>query len=614
MKRTFRTSFVSSAIASTLTASLPALADGVALNRFDPAPAGDRMFGVPSPTVAGEAVLRVSALLDYAHNPLVFHSTKQDSKLGSLVESQLHLHLNASLALWNRVAVNALMPLALYQSGENPTVSGQRFESPDRAQAGDLRVGLRVRLFGEFDDPFQLGVGGYVWVPTAPAGDYVGDGKARGMPQLLLGGRVGRVLWSFAAGPQFRSTVLFGGVTSGTQLNVGAGVGVLVDQARRLQIGAESYSAFTLVNKDASTHDNFNRAANVEVLGSVRYRLGDDWEIGGGAGPGFGSGLGTPDVRAVAMVAYSPESKRPPPDRDGDGITDQSDACPDTKGVANADPSKNGCPPDRDSDGIGDAQDACPDVPGVRSDDPSKNGCPPDRDQDGIIDEKDACPDVKGAPNADPNKNGCPPDRDQDGIPDDRDACPDVKGVANPDPQKNGCPPDRDGDGILDDKDACPDERGSADPDPKKNGCPVVHVTDQEIVILEQVQFDFNKAVIKKVSDPLLDKVAAVFKQYPEIKNVEVQGHTDNVGTPVHNRRLSQRRAEAVVEALITRGVPNAKVTPKGYGPDVPIADNSTEQGRQLNRRVQFKILERDPKAAVPQVSDGKTAAPKTNP
>jgi outer membrane protein OmpA-like peptidoglycan-associated protein len=284
--------------------------------------------------------------------------------------------------------------------------------------------------------------------------------------------------------------------------------------------------------------------------------------------------------------------------RDGDGIADDKDACPDVKGVSDPDPKKNGCPPDRDGDGIIDDRDACPDEPGPANDDPKKNGCPPpkDTDGDGIPDVEDACPTAKGVRDADPKKNGCPPDRDGDGILDADDACPDVPGVPDPVPKLNGCPPDRDNDGIPDPEDACPNEIGPRDPDPKKNGCPTVHVTEAEIVILEQVQFDTDRATIKKVSDPLLDKVAAVFKQHTEIAKVEVQGHTDNQGSPAHNKTLSQRRAEAVLKALVKRGIAKGRLVAKGFGQEAPIADNGTPEGRQENRRVQFKIVDKGSK------------------
>jgi outer membrane protein OmpA-like peptidoglycan-associated protein len=572
-------------------------AQGLPLDRFDPAPAGDRMFGVPSPFVAGHLVPYAALLLDYAHDPLVLR-TADGHALGSVVSSQLFLHANATLALWNRLAINLDVPFALVQAGDSPTVQGQSFPSPGNAQVGDLRGAFRVRILGDYDDVFQLGVGAYVWLPTGPSDAYVGSGSVRGMPQVIVGGRGDRIVWSFAAGPDFRGTQTFAGVTQGSEIHVGAGLGFLLLDNRRLQIGPETYGAFTVVRGD-KPNDALQRASNVEVLLDARYRVVDDVEVGLGVGPGLTAGIGTPDFRGVLMAAYTPEMKKPTPgDRDGDGIADDKDACPDVKGVPDADPTKNGCPPDRDGDGIPDADDACPDVKGVADRDPKKNGCPPDRDGDGIVDDKDACPDEPGPPNEDPKKNGCPlpKDTDGDGIPDAQDACPTVKGVPDPDPKKNGCPPDRDHDGIPDGEDACPDQAGPRNPDPKINGCPTVHVTATEIIITEQVQFDTDRATIKPASDPLLDKVAEVFKGHEEIARVEVEGHTDNKGSAVHNKTLSQRRAEAVLQALVKRGIAAKRLVAKGYGQEVPIADNNTEDGRQQNRRVQFKIVDKKPK------------------
>jgi OOP family OmpA-OmpF porin len=568
----------------------------LALNRFDPAPAGDRMFGVQSPFVAGPLTPHVMLLGDYAHNPLVLRSTSDDKSVGAVVSSQLYLHLNASLSLFNRLNVNVDVPVALVQAGEDPAGGGLHLSSPKNAQFGDLRAGLRLRLFGSYDDIFQVAVGGYVWFPTGPATGYVGDGKVRGMPQLIVGGHSDRFVWSVAGGPQIQAAASYGGVAQGTQIKWGGGVGLLLGDSRRLQIGPEISMALTL-------DDISKRTTNAEVLVDARYRVFDDLEIGLGAGPGVSGGIGTPDLRAVAMISYSPEQKKVEPDGDNDGVFDKEDACPVVPGVPSAEPSKNGCPlpPDRDSDGIFDSADDCPDVAGVASQDRGKNGCPlpKDRDKDGIFDKEDACPDEAGIRSDDPSKHGCPklPDGDEDGIADKQDACPAVKGIATQDPATNGCPGDTDGDGIKDDKDACPNERGGADKDPTKNGCPKsVRVTDGEIIILQQVQFDSGRATIKKVSDALLDEVAGLFKEHMEITRVEIQGHTDNTGKAKENLKLSQDRAESVKKALVKRGIDDARLSPKGFGQDVTIADNKTEAGRQKNRRVQFKILEKTPK------------------
>ncbi len=474
--------------------------------------------------------------------------------------------------------------------------SEETFTSPHSAQFGDLRLGARVRLWGEYHDPFQIAVGGYLWLPTGAKDSFVSTGQVRGLPQLILGGRAKeRVVWSAAAGPEIEGSTSFAGVGQGSLFRFSAGLGFLLLDNRHLQIGPE-------LSGDVVLRDVQKRTTNAELLVDIRYRIIDDLEIAAGAGPGLTSGIGTPDFRGILSIAYTPEQKL---DRDHDGIPDDQDACPDEFGPHNEDPAKNGCPiRDRDGDGIPDDVDACPDVKGVPDPDPKKNGCPPpaDRDGDGIPDAADACPDVKGVRSSDPAQNGCPGDRDGDGIRDDLDACPDVKGVRDPDPKKNGCPPDRDGDGIPDSEDACPDVPGVRTTDPATNGCPErkVTFTEKEILILEQVQFDVNKATIKPVSDKLLDDVGAVLKEHPEIILLEVQGHTDNTGSRAWNKTLSQQRADSVRKALVKRGIADKRMIAKGFGQEKPIADNDTDAGKAKNRRVQFIIVEMKKKAPKP--------------
>jgi outer membrane protein OmpA-like peptidoglycan-associated protein len=215
-----------------------------------------------------------------------------------------------------------------------------------------------------------------------------------------------------------------------------------------------------------------------------------------------------------------------------------------------------------------------------------------DTDGDGILDSKDQCilepEDVDGYLDDD----GCPdPDNDADGIPDDKDQCKndpeDYDGYKDDD----GCPdPDNDGDGIADLEDFCPNTPGVRGGD--KPGCPkknsLIVVTEKEIRITQQIQFEFNKAVIKPgISYKILDEVDGVLTDNPKI-TLEVQGHTDNVGGDAYNMKLSQARADAVRAYMVAHGIESRRLVSKGYGFHQPLVPNTTDANRALNRRVQF--------------------------
>lgn len=242
-------------------------------------------------------------------------------------------------------------------------------------------------------------------------------------------------------------------------------------------------------------------------------------------------------------------------------------------------------PPDRDRDGVPDKFDRCPDTWGPES----NHGCPEaDSDSDGVIDREDRCPQQPGpAANA-----GCPPepDSDGDGVKDSRDRCPRTPGPAS----RDGCP-DRDGDGVPDYLDKCPDKQGKVEAD----GCPSrayikVAVSKQSIQLREKIHFAFGKARIQRRSFPLLDQVAATLKAHPEIKKLRIEGHTDSKGSARYNQLLSQRRAQAVVNYLVGKGIARERLVAKGFGESRPIATNKTNRGRARNRRVEMIILERE--------------------
>lgn len=182
----------------------------------------------------------------------------------------------------------------------------------------------------------------------------------------------------------------------------------------------------------------------------------------------------------------------------------------------------------------------------------------------------------------------CPElDDDGDGIVNKDDRCPTQKGNS----ETKGCPAkDTDGDGAPDHLDRCPKEAGPAD----NQGCPrvVVQREDKKVELREKVQFDTGKATIRPESDPLLDEIAETMKKHSEIKKVVIEGHSDSTGGAALNRRLSQARADAVMKALVSRGVEASRLSAKGFGPSRPVASNDTAEGREANRRVEISIAQ----------------------
>ena len=239
-------------------------------------------------------------------------------------------------------------------------------------------------------------------------------------------------------------------------------------------------------------------------------------------------------------------------DTDGDGFLDSQDDCVTTPGVA-----PRGCPPpppvegDRDGDGFLDSQDSCPDQPGIAPD-----GCPEkDSDGDGFLDSKDKCPAVPGV-----DPDGCPP-------------------------------PDKDGDGVIDANDKCIDIPETKNNYQDADGCPDELPKDVQKFtgVIQGIFFDVDKDTIKPQSKKTLDAAVKVLKEFGDVK-VEVSGHTDSDGDRQHNVDLSQRRADAVKKYLVDKGIDTARITTRGAGPDQPIADNTTKDGKAKNRRIEFKL------------------------
>jgi outer membrane protein OmpA-like peptidoglycan-associated protein len=280
----------------------------------------------------------------------------------------------------------------------------------------------------------------------------------------------------------------------------------------------------------------------------------------------------------------------PPRDTDGDGVDDSADQCPRRAGPA----SREGCPVrDVDEDGVEDARDACPRVSGL----PERQGCPgEDLDRDGLEGAADRCPEDAGPA----SREGCPEkDEDRDGVPDEVDACPREEGFAS----LRGCPErDTDGDSVADHRDNCPRERGPQD----NLGCPpaqrqLVAIRQDRLELRERIVFEPGAATLQPRVLPLLDNVARVLSAHPELNPVLIESHTDNRGDADANRALSQARADAVREYLVSQGVPPERLQARGHGPDRPVASNETSQGRETNRRTELRLPPPADKASGPR-------------
>ncbi|HSZ84459.1 MAG TPA: OmpA family protein [Puia sp.] len=212
---------------------------------------------------------------------------------------------------------------------------------------------------------------------------------------------------------------------------------------------------------------------------------------------------------------------------------------------------------------------------------PSKKIMPKDSDGDGIPDSVDACPLVKGFA----KYKGCPiPDSDGDGINDDEDSCPHVTGVS----KYHGCPvPDRDGDGVNDEVDECPDIYGTL----SNHGCPEINKTTIDIInrIARNIFFETAKFKLLAKSCKSLDTAAMILNADKNLK-LNIEGHTDNVGTPAYNQTLSDNRAKAVLEYLHQKGIDLVRLHANGFGLTRPVADNTTIAGRAFNRRVELNL------------------------
>ncbi len=526
---------------------------GFDFQQFRTAPGVHDFITQEGAKVPGGIGFGAGGLLGYQYEPVVIRAcgtvedgtcTDWSSTKGALVAHQLWLDLHGTVSFFNIFEAGLVLPVVLYQGGEpvkNEAGAIIAGAPSGHVGMGDPRLHLKLDIFGvsgKSQERFGLAL---ITVVTFPVGhaihsdSFMGDDMVTVHPKIAFEVDLGKARLGLNVGYMWRRNKEFFLADMGHRLTYGVAAQVPVRNDLDVILEIFGNSGF---EADLAT-------SPLELDAAVRYTTPCGVHITGGAGLGLIAAVGTPWFRLFAGAAWSghmdkkvepepePEPEQPK-DRDGDTIPDDEDQCPKKA---------------EDPDGVED-QDGCPDK---------------DNDGDGILDGEDQCPDEAEDKDAFMDEDGCPDkDNDEDGILDDKDQCPTDKEVFN----------------NLDDQDGCPDK-----------GKAFVEYTKNKILILENVNFATNSdKIVGAKSFEVLDAVVEILMANPDME-VRIEGHTDDKGDRDYNIDLSKRRADAVKKYLVDHGIAEDRVETVGYGPDKPIADNGTKEGRAKNRRVEFFII-----------------------
>ena len=462
---------------------------------------------------------------EYLRDPFV--TVKDGGVAERVVGDRVGLGVHVAVGVWKWVDVGLDLPTWLGDSGTGADGAGT---SPG---LGDLTTWVKVAP--PLASPLQLAI---VLAFRAPSGDpdalTGSDGFAADL-SVVLGGVLGPLRLTGSLGYAVEPSASLLGYDRDDQLTfaVAGDVGFVGDRGH---VGLRVFGATRAASPFGALSE-----ANLEAALSVGWRFWDHLDVALGAGAGMLPGAGSPTARTFLTVGWAapiPAEIAPPPpltDRDGDGIENELDECPDE-------------PEDRD---------------GHLDDD----GCPdPDNDEDGVPDRDDRCPNER---------------EDDDGFQDD-DGCPDR---------------DDDNDGVADIDDQCPTEKESHNGSADRDGCPdkdlvALNRERGRIEILDEalVRFEWDDADIPASYLEMLKQVAYVLETNLEIRHLEVQGHASWDGDEAYNLRLSEVRAKSVREALVSMGIAAERLTAKGYGVERLEVRKKGPAWNWRNRRVEFVI------------------------
>jgi len=589
-------------------------AGNVTLDPFRPAMDSRGYLTVDASQVLGDRELSFGlGALDWGHHLLRLDANGNSYSIDDVITATLiaavGLHLGPT-----ELELGASLPLSIMSGSRGPAIPGDpRTPNADHSFGidgqglGNVGLHLKTRVLRTSRPPhLGLGVIASVYLPTtSPKDRFLGDDQL--VPQLIGVvdkelGRDRRLRLALNGGIRLRRTTTFTNrdpgptmapvtdrsITAGSELPFGLGVAYAI-ASQRFDVVGEVFGAVPL-----GAHQAYQP---LEALAGVKLYLARNSFLTLGAGRGLVADQGgNPGLRAFIGIVFEPSVG----DRDGDGIKDDVDRCPDAAEDFDGFEDEDGCPdPDNDHDGIPDVDDRCPDIPEDKDGVEDADGCPEgevnDRDGDGIPDSVDQCPDEPEDFDGFQDADGCPdPDNDGDKILDVDDLCPNDPEDHDGFEDADGCPdPDNDKDRIPDKDDRCPDEPETYNGFEDADGCPdhsfVAKVSDR-ILVLKPINFEYDRAVIKPDSYYILDAVVATMNGNPDIALIEVQGHTDERGDAGYNLELSRRRAAAVVTYLVDHGVAAARLTSRGYGETQPLDTRHTEAAWTRNRRVDFML------------------------
>lgn len=548
---------------------------GVDVQQLRPGPGASDYLGVLGGFIGPHLTLSGGAYYNLADAPLLTERSGREDKV-TLLDRQGSLDLLLSLSVWDHLELGVAVPVLLpmeYGPGLD-TTPGLARPSSD-VGVGDVRITPKLGIVS-VGRRFGLALAAPMSLPLGS--DFGGYGAFSVQPTLVL---------DFAPADYFRLTL-----NGGARFREKATLADL-ELGREIVWGLGLKFSFLAGNQPLSVVGSFSGAFATEEVDAqdppFEFLAGVEWRgipnlaVTAAAGAGITRGYGSPDRRLVFGVRYSAWSECVYGPEDLDGFEDD-DGCADI---------------DNDDDGVLDEVDRCPNEPETPNGFDDDDGCP---------DRTGAHPPLSGA-NADGAYESATADADGDGVVDALDACPmdaeDYDGFLDSD----GCPdPDNDSDGILDAVDACPTLAETLNDFEDEDGCPDTKPTlarvdedTRRIEILDKVYFDTGTAKIQPRSGPLLDEIARILRTRKDITRLQVAGYTDSRGSDRYNLALSQRRAGAVRDALISRGVEAPRVVAKGFGEAHPVADNHTAAGREQNRRVEFDILEVDQRPESPR-------------